>query len=107
MSLMTKLVFNDTCEVFNRRLMIAEPMIKCAQRVVTQRRWVGHDIEQTLAVFDHLVNLKTIPAPLFFTQDRVGCDIEIEDPFHFTGLRTMRAKPNYKHYASDKHQEHR
>ena len=55
-------------EIFNRRLMISEPVIKRSEREITQWWWIGHDFEQALAVLDHFGNLETIPASFFFAK---------------------------------------
>src|ERR1051325_1747102 len=103
MRLIAMLVINYAREIFNRCLVISETMIERAECVITQGRRIRDDVQQTLAVFDHFGNLKTIPTTLFFTQYRIGGDVEIEDAFDFTSLRTTRAKPNDKHNAGDEH----
>src|ERR1041385_2859080 len=106
MRLFAKLVFNYAREIVDTCLMIAESMIKRAECVVTQRRRIGNDLEHAFAMLDHFGNLKTVPASLFFTQDRVGADVKIEDSFHFTSLRATRAKPDHKNHSGDKHHDY-
>src|SRR5215510_16329397 len=106
MSLVRQFVFNYAREVFDSCLMIAEPVIERTERVVVQWRRIGHDFEHAFAVFDHLSNLETVPAPFFFTQDRVSSDVEVEDSLHFTRLRSARAQPDHKNHSGDKHHDY-
>ena len=84
------LVITQTRKIFNCGSVIAETLVQRAECVVSQRRWVRHDLEQALAVFDHFRNLKTVPAPFFFAQDRFRGNVEVKNSFDFAALRAPR-----------------
>src|ERR1041384_647212 len=107
MIFVTMRVFTQTRKIFSCRFVIAETLVQRAECVVIQRRRVRHDLEQTLAMFDHFGNLETVPATFFFAQDRFRGDIEVKNSLNFTTLRAPRTQPNDKYRTGEKYDDHR
>src|SRR5687768_6744574 len=98
-------VFSYSRKIFDCCLVISEPVIQRSECEIVQRRRIGHDVEQCLAVFDHFSDLETVPASFFLTKYRVRCDVEIEYALDLTSLSAAREQPDHKHHSGDKHHE--
>src|SRR5689334_6688404 len=103
MRFVATLVLSQARQVFDGCLMIAQSLLQSAHHEVVQRRRIGHQIDQALAVFDHFGDLETKPATFLFTKDRVGSNVELEDAFDFAHLRAARDEPDYKDDSRNEH----
>src|SRR6185369_1254506 len=106
MSLIVARILNHTRKIFGAGRVITHSLIKRTEHVVIQRRRVGHDLEQALAMFDHFSDLETVPPSFFFTKHRICRDIKIENAFDFTRLCATSKEPDNEAHPGEKHHDH-
>src|SRR5678815_3767160 len=89
-------VFAELSQVLHGCVVITKTLIQRSEREIAEWRRIRHQLEQTLALFDHFSDLEAVPATLFLAEDRIGGDVELEHPFDLAHLRAARDEPDHK-----------
>ena len=117
--LVAVLVFEDVGQVLRRRVVVARATVERAEREIDERRRVGHQVQNALALCDDAADLEAVPALLFVAQDFVGGDVEVEDVLHVLLLGALDGAPDevddrgeedddgqrYAHHAEHRHDD--